>query len=1729
MSNISKKASSKKKKSSIQKAKRQGNEETITEEAIAVLTDSFLTSLLDDFVKLEEETNEAAESKGNAVELRPHRSKLCPDLRIPRGLKLKNLELPLKLGFKNDADIEEEHDGTINESQNTSSLKTNSSSSNHNLIHHYHHRSKNTSKTKESVSVMLLGMAGNLSMPAATASTYFGEEAREKFFEQYHWIDNQRKITNFHPSNTTEALYFAKPSTANNTNGAQPVVSVPFGVVRPSSSSPPSPSQHLPMVQSNSYPFLRTVSSASSSTKPSGNVPFHHGAGLGPPGGNSKVPATPLVTSLTPWHPGTRSDPTGLKGSHSKSVPLFHSPALLPPHSPVSPQSLTTVNTAQPGDSNSKIGDRFSSASYTSEQKYSLIEQMHGSSELDKRGRRKVLEIPVTVHTPDFVHSLKKGSRGSSKSKLSKGADHASMSKSSSTIDKNLPRTLSSPSALPSMMQDGANSFGAPQFFGTAAMHTRTHSSGNHNIHASSRSLELGNVDWQNSIFRKHKHESVMEEELDELDQITLQSHLLQHDLDLHLSEPISPRSIYLAACSRERVNPRASMILRKGFNKSLDLHNQAVGDTMGLILAECIPSMPYLQSLNLKDNRLTDASLGPILKALMNVSGLLHLDISNNKMDDVSSETLATYLGLETCPLEKLSMSSADVDDNEGAKFISVLCHNPGSKLRELDMSHNLLGSLEQLNTVMENLTTAGEAFGDLFSSPHCTLEKVFVSWNMIRLDSGIAMAASLGKNTSVVELDMSSNALGTNGGLALASSLMSNHTIRILNIVNNNIDATACFAICAAICENKSLKSVTFDENPIGVLGAKALMQIPTVVGSRVALSARGCNTSIRQSNPIDFDFANIIRPYTLRLDVPFERAAALFLLNLVACHHTFIFTQFDCDPLCTGKYESIDLVPFLHADKQAHFDESQQEVLETLQGLLAACADRNMAQEFFNEVDEDGSGELERDEFRTLLESIGIDIDDERLDEIFEYYDTDQGGTIGLAEFYVFLKKQHQDSLKRLEDHLHSPAFCRKGCKMVEGKPDPHSTKYSPPSTGRLIIKVEDGFTRKNIFRIISGCDKAHIEAVAAHCTDPSSMTSHGVAGAKLRVEEAFTIFKEMEQESRNKSKILAKLLPQLSQPEDARLLVTKALKGDRMEMMKLRQALGAALRPLLGLCNGYYVLDLSKPLERLCLMRLLEVSTTRADRLRQACKVPINRYSSDFSQKKNNNSCFRNEIFTPVGGEPRSCVVDSKFASPLPSSGTLSFDFSGGSRPDPDDMLTSDARVVKTLSSLFLLSESHLAGAMIKLGRYKRHSERCLSGGGHTLYECSWDRAIAIGDAKRVFYEEKLNREEQYIEAIQVNEEVQFAYDSAAAVEAAKGVDDESLIAMLVGSIDFKNDPTEHQGSIYRKKTDSGLDTASLSSIDGTFEPIEISGEHQVFLPSETEITNCGRSSPTNETNTAITKLAQPADEYQKKFRLFLLSKGVVIAAKAARMVDAIDGAFNKQWLVCRHIALMCEVFCKLGNRKRTQDFGSYRSEIVALLFERIVDTHNFDLVLRVLEPYEVAAVIARIGWLNIFNPMKPEGCIELNLAIYEERAIVKMLNTLATIEPGNNWPLKQFKWKYGEDPMPGWELKQSWMEDLPNGAGLPERGYLALQYYSGDGKKLAGCFPHIKLRKGLMHLVNIPEDSVRPEDAEDDVNRADSSNSANARSPRTTSPGITYIQQNEATWRKYLLL
>ena len=184
---------------------------------------------------------------------------------------------------------------------------------------------------------------------------------------------------------------------------------------------------------------------------------------------------------------------------------------------------------------------------------------------------------------------------------------------------------------------------------------------------------------------------------------------------------PLSPRSHYIDSCIRKRLNPRASLILRRKFTKQLSLQHHGIGDEMMCLFADAIINIPCIQSLNLADNNLTDKSLGPIVLAVVKMKELIDLNISFNTIGPVAATSLAHYLSDPNCPLERLVLRRADIDDGECERFVTALKTN--THLKELDLSENLIGVSENLNSVMPDIVTGGEALADLLRSGGCVL----------------------------------------------------------------------------------------------------------------------------------------------------------------------------------------------------------------------------------------------------------------------------------------------------------------------------------------------------------------------------------------------------------------------------------------------------------------------------------------------------------------------------------------------------------------------------------------------------------------------------------------------------------------------------------------------------------------------------------------------------------------------------------------------------------------------------------------------------------------------------------------------------------------------------------------------------------------------------------------------------------------------------------------------
>lgn len=300
----------------------------------------------------------------------------------------------------------------------------------------------------------------------------------------------------------------------------------------------------------------------------------------------------------------------------------------------------------------------------------------------------------------------------------------------------------------------------------------------------------------------------------DILDDLSQRSEYVLKGVDF--ASPTTPRTKYIASCIRDRLNPRASLILRKKDTVHLKLQHMGIGDKMGKLLADSIAGLPKIQSINVSDNNFTDKALGPIVEAICGISGLTEMDCSQNIIGPKAAKAMGEYLKGSTCSLKKLTLNHADVDDYEAERFVTALRTN--GSLTYLDLSNNLLGAAEGLSSVKNETTTAGYSLASLLKSRMCMIETLKLGWNMIRMTGAVKLCESIAFNQSVMHLDLSYNAIGQMGGIALGATLYTNRTLKTLHLVSNGIDPVGCFTICAAITTNNVISKVVLDGNPIG-----------------------------------------------------------------------------------------------------------------------------------------------------------------------------------------------------------------------------------------------------------------------------------------------------------------------------------------------------------------------------------------------------------------------------------------------------------------------------------------------------------------------------------------------------------------------------------------------------------------------------------------------------------------------------------------------------------------------------------------------------------------------------------------------------------------------------------------------------------------------------------------------------------------------------------------------
>jgi hypothetical protein len=139
---------------------------------------------------------------------------------------------------------------------------------------------------------------------------------------------------------------------------------------------------------------------------------------------------------------------------------------------------------------------------------------------------------------------------------------------------------------------------------------------------------------------------------------------------------------------------------------------------------------------------------------------------------------------------------------------------------------------------------------------------------------------------------------------------------------------------------------------------------------------------------------------------------------------------------------------------------------QLYERLSILVDASGDIEKAKMLFQQKDILNSGEIDFEEYRELMQQLGVHLSDNELTDSIAQYDIDGSGHIELPELICSLNYIHDSAMKRMRSMSDSIAMSITGS----------NERYIPPTCGTLKFTLLDGFIKKDLCQILTIHGKA-----------------------------------------------------------------------------------------------------------------------------------------------------------------------------------------------------------------------------------------------------------------------------------------------------------------------------------------------------------------------------------------------------------------------------------------------------------------------------------------------------------------------------------------------------------------------------------------------------------------------------------------------------------------------------
>jgi len=313
-----------------------------------------------------------------------------------------------------------------------------------------------------------------------------------------------------------------------------------------------------------------------------------------------------------------------------------------------------------------------------------------------------------------------------------------------------------------------------------------------------------------------------------------------------------------------EAIFTMKSRFLNKHHSDTLICTDYGMGDIRALALADALMNMKFIMTLDLAGNRLTDASLVPLLRQL-SMANVRDLSLSKNVIGMGVAKAMKEYLdasdSMKVLRLDNCKINNEVVNLLAQAFYRKNALKDDVNGVEELSMTNNSIGS------------AGAECLGELLKSLDCTLKRLDLSHNLIQGEGAKKFGAGLDQNHSLEELILDVNRFGEEGTMAIASALHNNTKLRKLGLEHNNVGTQGAFVLATNLRQNKTLKSLGLVGNPLGEQGGRCLLRsILEGDGINCILSMTGCTFSAGGGG-LAYDHSNPSGNYDLELENPFQ----------------------------------------------------------------------------------------------------------------------------------------------------------------------------------------------------------------------------------------------------------------------------------------------------------------------------------------------------------------------------------------------------------------------------------------------------------------------------------------------------------------------------------------------------------------------------------------------------------------------------------------------------------------------------------------------------------------------------------------------------------------------------------------------------------------------------------------------------------------------------------------